>query len=896
MTETHWALVAEIFAEARQKPGHERSAYLAERCAALPDVLEAVERLIAADAMAGPAFLDLLDADLAANMLRAAGSAHMKAGPYRLVREIGRGGMGEVYLGERDDGQFERQVAIKLVKRGMDSDAILRRFLHERQILARLDHPHIARLYDGGVTDDGRPFFAMELVEGQPITRYCDERMLDIDTRLRLFCDVCDAAAYAHQNLVIHRDLKPSNIVVTGDGKPRLLDFGIAKLLDVDSDPDDVPRTDTAFRALTPEYAAPEQLLNEPVTTSADVYALGVVLYELLTGQRPRRVERWTPETWRALDQNPMRPSLAAAGKQTYGGRDGAGESLTPEAISRARNTTPQRLHRRLAGDLDTVLLKALAREPQRRYSSPDALRDDIERHLALLPVNAHGDTIGYRTVKFLRRHTMGVVFTTAVMMLVIASAIALAFQQRITAQERDRAQMVRDFALSLFEVANPVNESGGDTITARTLLERGVARIDEELAAQPDVQAQMLSVVGAAFRELGNFDRARPLFERALALRRERFGEEHMEVARSLSDLGQLMAELGQYDEAELLQREALDMRRKLLDPDDLELAASLNRLGVLLRRRGQVEEPEELYREALAIRRRRLNAEHPEVLTSQNNLAMVLQARGEYDDAEALHREVLAARRRVFGEEHVHVAISLNNLGTLLYLAARYEEAAAVHREALAMQRKLLGDDHPDVLLSLNNLAGALHRHGDLEEAESLLREVIEEQRRTLGAEHPRVLNSQNNLANLLAEMVSVHEAEALYRDVLARRRRALGSEHPEVATTLHGLGQLLIETERPAEAEAVLREALEIRDRVLPRGAWQRALAVNYLGASLSAQGRHEEAEPLLLEGFTALEEALGEQHVATLRARHYVAAHYLRRGQPEKARLYGEDGGR
>lgn len=882
--------VAELFGAALELRSSERREYLRRACAGDPALRSEVESLLAASD--GAKLLpDSPDPDRIAALLGAdddgaRSMAGRRIGPYRVISELGRGGMGVVYLAERADGAYQQQVALKVLPAATATKALRARFLLERQILARLEHPGIARLLDGGLSDDGEPYFALELVEGRWLTAWCDARQLPIRERLRLFVQVCEAVQFAHGRLIVHRDLKPSNILVTDDGELKLLDFGIAKLLAEDGDGDATALTRLGLRPLTPEYAAPEQLRNQPVTAATDVYALGVILYELLTGHRPRRANAGQiPSAW----QPPMRPSAVVVRSEALEAGASA-QRLDPEALAHARATRPERLRRQLRGDLDTIVLTALREEPAGRYGSAEALAEELRRHLAGQPVQARPASLRYRTLKFVQRHTVGVASTAGFVMLLITSALALAVEQRRTAAERDKAEEVRDFTLSLFAVSNPVNESRGDTITAGTLLERGIARIDGELAGQPDVQAQMLSVVGNAFRELGDFDRAMPLLERALAVQRAWFGDEHPDIAQSLSDIGQVMLELGRYEAAESLQRESLAMRRRLLDSGDLDLASGLNRLGVLLSVRGQLEEAEALYREALAIRRKRHGPEHPEVLTSNNNLAMALQRRGAFEEAETLHREVLAARRRVFGAEHVHVAISLNNLGTLLYLAGRYEEAAAVHHEALAMQRKLLGDDHPDVALSLNNLGAALKYHGDLEEAGRALREAIDKNTRSFGPEHPRVLNSQNHLADVLSARGQEREAESLYRSVLMRQRRVLGPEHPKVATTMLGLGRLLVETLRPDEAEPFLRDALRIRERLLPEDDWRRAVALSALGASLSAQGRTGDAEPLLLSSYATLKETRGEQHVATRRARRYLALHYERRALPEQALLY------
>ena len=854
--------LADLFADALEQPPEERQRYLEATAPDAPELREEVSRLLAAHERAGD-FLSGIDAVRAAQLLSSvqASAEGQRIGPYRVLRELGRGGMGTVYLAERADGGFEQRVALKLVKRGMDSEAIVERFRRERQILARLQHPHVARLYDGGVAEDGRPWFAMEHVDGSPITRHCDERRLPIEARLKLFQDVCRAVQYAHGNLIVHRDLKPSNVLVSAAGEVKLLDFGIARLLD---DDDEVGKQLTAAggRAMTLDYAAPEQVVGEPVTTAADVYALGVVLYELLSGHLPRRPAERTPGApgGAPASAEPEPPS-AAAGRRAD--RDGSGDaaSPTPQQIAAARGTSPERLQRRLAGDLDAVVLEALERDPERRYPSAEALLRDLERHLAGEPVLAHRDSFGYRAYKFVRRHVAAVAAATAFVLLLAASSAALLVQQARTARERDKAREVKELVLGLFAVSDP-GQARGETVTARELLDRGAERIAGELAGQPEVRAEMMAVLGEIYRRLGLYDAARPLLEGALALRRQALGGRHADVAESLGALARLAYDSGRYDDAEPLYRLALALQRQIRGATHPDVARSLDGLSVVVRARRRLDEAESLAREALAMRRRLHGPRHAEVAESLVNVAVPLYLRGDYDRAEPLYREALAMRLALLGEDHLDVAATRNRLALLLRRRGRREDAELELRRALATYRKVLGEHHPEVATVLGNLGNLLVDRRDYTAAARLYREVLASKRVRLGREHPDTAIDLSNLAGVY-EVIEPTRAEPLYREALAILRKAHGDEHPRVAYVLMALGSLL-GRRGAADGEALLREALAMDRRLLGNEHPDVALIKNALAVVVRERGDLAAAEPLQREALETWRRTLGREH--------------------------------
>ncbi|MGZ8378984.1 MAG: tetratricopeptide repeat protein [Gemmatirosa sp.] len=760
----------------------------------------------------------VLDAPLG-GWARAGDDALTTVGAYRIVRELGRGGMGTVFLAERDDGHFTHRVAVKVLRRGLDAEDVVRRFVAERQILATLQHPSIARLLDGGVTGDGRPYFVMEFVDGEPIDRWCDARRLPVRERLRLVRDVARAVHAAHRALGVHRDLKPSNVMVTAAGEVKLMDFGIAKLLDPHAPPDAAPLTRTGLRVMTPEYAAPEQVRGEPVTTATDVYGLGLVLYELLTGQRTQRPrDRSLREIERAVcETEPVRPSVIVA-------RDARADGMPPPAVLAAqRGTTPARLARTLRGDLDRVIARALHKAPDRRYPSAEGLALDVERYLDGRAVAARGDSLAYRARKFVTRHRWSVAAAAVIVVLLVAYAATVTVQasrvRRALDQallEAEKAEQVTDFTLALFEAVDGDAAARGG-LTVRELLARGAARA-ERLDAQPAAQSQMLDVVGRVHQRLGDYAAAAPYLERALALRRRTFGTRHEATAESMHHLGVLHAARGRYRPAEALYREALAVQRALHGDGHPRVARTLDAIGMLLQDRGDYVGAERLTREALAVRRAHYGPGHPDVTTSLVHLGYQLQLQGRLAAAGPPLLEALATRRRLFGDMHAEVASAMTALGLLRLREGRFAEAESLQTAALAIRTRLQGAEHPEVAQTMGLIGALQRRQGTLARAESTYRAALALTHRTLGADHPDVAHMTNGLALTLRDQGRLAAADSLQRVVLAIRRRVLGPDHPAVAMSLHQLGMLQQRRGDAAAAAALLREAVAIRRNAL------------------------------------------------------------------------------
>jgi len=814
-----------------------------ERAAALdPDLAARVEALLAADAASG-ALLDapagVVARELVADWLgeeTVPDAAGTRIGPWRLLAPLGRGGMGEVWSAERADGQFEQTVALKLLKRGMDSEEVLGRFLRERQILARLTHPGIARLLDGGLAPDGRPYFVLERVDGLPITEHARRAALPVAARIRLVLAACDAVDSAHRQLVVHRDLKPSNILVTAAGELKLLDFGIAKLLGEQSAGGGA--TALGLRAMTPAYAAPEQILGEPVTTATDVYALGVVLHELLTGRLPHRRSTTSAAALVAEVERESPLRLAHAVRQL-------------EAADLERLGLPERerrhLERRVRGDLDTILARALDRAPERRYASARELADDLERHLEGRPVRARPPSRAYRAARFAGRHRVAVAAAALVLLSLLAGLSAALWQARRAAEHAResaanarRAERTKEFLISLFQVADPT-QSGGERATARDLLDQGAQRLESELEAEPAVRADLLAAVARIQTSLGLLDAAERSTALALALR----ADAGPEVRAGLeATLGAIRIQQGSLDEAgRLLDRALATLEAAGADP--LEIARVMSDAAQVRFWRKDLATTEAMERAAYETFLAELGEENVETALHLRNLGVILDDAGRLDEAEAAYRRSQQILEQSLGADHPHLAQSYLSLGVLLDKRGRPEEAEALYERALDLRRRTLGDRHVQTGQTLQLLADFLTRHGRLDAAEAAGREALA----VFHAANPghfEVGKCLNGLAIVAAKRDDPVGAERLYREALANFETSLGRDHPFFWWTTGSLGTALAAQARFAEAEALHRETLAALERVSGAGSADAQWAHELLAATLRKQGRSAEAE--------------------------------------------------
>lgn len=860
-----WQRLEALFFEALDLDPAARPAFLEQSCGADGRLRQELQALLNSS--------DRTLADLRRPVEELAGKVIHEAsprriGPYQIVKLLGEGGMGLVYLASRADDQYQRLVAIKLMHAGLGRSAeMLRRFRAERQILANLDHPNIARLLDGGVTAAGAPYLVMEYVDGIPIDDYCRRHPFSTAERLQLFRTVSGAVEYAHRNLVIHRDIKPGNILVTEDGTPKLLDFGIAKLLDPENSARTFPYTVETERLMTPEYASPEQVRGEPVTTATDVYALGVVLYELLTGQPPFRLQSTSPlDVARVIcEQEPVRPSTASR----------SNPALSPLET------------RELRGDLDDIILKAMRKEPGRRYPSVAQLSEDVRCYLRGYPVEARGGARRYRAGKFIRRHKAALAAIVAGALAVVGFGIGMGLLARRATRERRRAERESQFLENIFEAATPEQARGSD-VTARELLDRGALRVDRELAGDPALQASMLDNIGTAYDALGLYSKAEPLVERAYELRSKTPGERDLDLATSMEDLGLTLRLENHYEKAEPLFRQALAIRQRSLGektdlvveglnslgeclflenkdaesesvlrralsiptaPDSLNGSNTRNYLALELFRKGSYREATGLLQEAVEIDRRVEGPDGPTYATSLHNLAGGFGREGDFIDAAAMDRKDLDLLRRILPPEHPDLRYTLNNLGYELIETGNWREAEPYLAENLAISRKAFGENSPGSVGGVDNWARLLQAKGDYAGAEKYFKEALDILQQGGKRENWSVAQVIANLGVLEFDRADYAGAEAYGRQALEMRRKLGGDQHPDVATSLLDVAMARSFQGDPSGAEPLVRQALDIRKSRLEPGHPDILEADVRLGEVLTWEGKAADAEPVL-----------------------------------------------
>ncbi len=942
MAADRWRRIESLFDEAAALPAEERTAFLSSACGEDLDLKAEVESLLAADEQAAEFLGRPAVVPAAAPPPPLPSLVGRRIGHYEVEDRIGEGGMSTVYLAVRADDAYQQKVALKVLAYSADRSDLSARFRAERQILASLDHPGIARLLDGGSTEDGRPYLVMEYIQGVPLDQYCDQHRLGLEARVDLFRQVCAAVQYAHQNLVVHRDIKPSNILVTPDGVPRLLDFGIAKLLEGTELPGTIEATMTGQRLMTPQYASPEQVEGGAITTVTDVYSLGVLLYVLLTGHLPYRLRGTSSDALQraVVEQEPERPSTAV-GRGEGSPRPSehvAGEGAMQDALGAARGLRPQQLRRKLRGDLDNIVMVALRKEPSRRYASVALLSEDLRRYREHLPVAAQPDTLAYRMRKFVGRHKAGVGAAAVGLAMILGLTAMMTVQAvRLTRQrdeiraERDKAVKLTHFLEQVFAGSDP-SEARGETLTAREILDKGATRAMAELEDQPETQAALALVIGRVYQSLGLKERAQPLLQKSLAVRQRLYGGAHLDVAESLLALAVLDQDRGDFAAAEAGQRQALGIQRGQLGGEDPRIADALNdlsatliarakyaeaesvlrealtihrkahgnthesvagdlsNLGSVLRRSGKLPEAEASHREALAIGRTVLGPVHPKLARQINNLAVVLNDQGRWAEAEARAPEALGIHRQLDGTEQPDIALQLSNLGSILRARGDYAGAIAAARQSLEMRRKLFGPDHEQVAMSLGSVGDLLEQEGDLSGARSLYEEALRIERKVLGNEHPRAATELAHLADLSLAQGDLERADSLAREAMEIRRKALGEDHADFGAALMTLGSIRLAMGRGEEAEELLRRGLATLTNALPAGHWRIAEAESRLGACLGERRKTREAEPLLVRGHEGLLRGRGARAARTVDALKRLVAFYESQGDEAAAAGY------
>jgi len=768
-------------------------------------------------------------------------------GTYRLLRVLGEGGMGQVWLAEQK-APIQRTVALKLIKAGMDTKAVVARFESERQALALMDHPNIAQVFEAGSTPEGRPYFVMEYVPGLPITEYCDKHRLTMKERLELFMLACDAVQHAHQKAIIHRDLKPSNILVVQQGDkavPKIIDFGLAKAM-AQRLTENTVFTELGVLVGTPEYMSPEQadLRSQNIDTRTDVYSLGVILYELLVGALPFDTKTLRTAGLDAIlrtirEEPPPKPSTKVR-------LMGAGSAASAER----RSEEPNSLARRLQGELDWIALKALEKERARRYGTASELAADVQRYLRNEPVVAGPASAAYRMRKYAARHWFGMAAAAVVAGLLIAFAVTQAVQLRRIQRERDRANRVTDFMTQMFKVVDP-SEARGNTITAREVLDKASKEIDAGLAKDPELQAQLLYTMANVKMNLGLYRQAEEQFRRTVEIRQKTLGPNHLETLRATDRIALMLYRQGQYDRAVTLERETLEKLRKLYGTENGATLEAMNDYGLFLQASGNREEGERVDREAIDIERRVLGDDAPLTLTTMSNLAIVLHLRGRYAEAEQIFRTVYETRKQSLGAGAPDTITAGGNLALTIAARGHLAEAEALDREMLRQLIRVLGPEHAFTLNVMNNLADVLISEGKLPEAEKLNRETLEISERVLGSEHPETIITFANLCSTLATEGAGQQAEKMCAQVVELRKKVLGPEHPDTVKAMINYAAVLGMEKKYAEAEKAGREALAIAKRVLGKKDPLVGVALYNLGATAGIEGRTDEGIALLFE---------------------------------------------
>ncbi len=846
-----WQRVSELLKGAFDLSPEERSAFLEKACTDEPGLRRRVEALLEREGRVGE-FLARPIFSIRGEPDGGRVQAGRRIGPYELIRPLGRGGMGEVHLAERVDGLYDERVAIKILKRGLDTDEIVRRFESERRILGRLRHPNIAQIRDAGVTEDGLPYFAMEYVDGRPIDDYCDTHCLPTRERVRLFEPVCQAVAFAHQNLIVHRDLKPTNILVTEQGEPKLLDFGIAKLLDPHGEE---ALTHPSMPApLTLRYASPEQLRGDLISTATDVYALGVLLYELLTGHRPYRLDTESVERAALIvaSARPRRPSMAVLRSEPWEGANGAVEERTPEAVSQVRDGEPGRLRRRLSGDLDRIVLTALHNDPARRYASAEQLAADLRRHLEGRPVKARRDTFFYRTGKLVTRNPRATVAVAAVALLISTFVVSTYLQgRRISRQneeigiERDIAEGASEFLVGIIRSPSP-EKARGREVTVREVLANAVAEIDER-DDPPRLKARILDSVGRVYGNLGLEEDAQPLLERALELRQATLGERHEKTGYSLLNLAKNERQLREVGAAEAHNREGIDILRNAHPEGSAELAMGLKNLATFLRDQGRLEEAEQAVREAVEMWAALGVTHSRDLAMTLNTLGAVLSKRGKVVESEEAFRKAVAFYKEDSSDLDLNLANVLNSYSMLLFDRLDDAEAALpIQQEALRVKRAIFPAGSRELLTSLNNLALIESDLGKLEPARQHLAEAREIQEKLGGPRSVRtgvLLKNQALVLSLAGDLAHCEQQADAALEVLRGEERASWV----------------------AETESI------------------RSYCV-------ALQGRYAAAEPILVESHAALVRQLTAEHRKSRQALDRLIAVYDAWGRPEEANRY------
>lgn len=893
MNKRHWNLIKSVVDEALTYSGDERDVYLKtileEKPAIANEVLEMLSLIEEAEAehfmqnvkLDGEKLLSELTSDFSLSETKKS-YIGKKVGNYNITQLLAVGGMGVVFKASRTDGEFNHEVAVKILKSGFDSDENIHRFRIEREILASLNHPNIGQIYDGGFTNEGLPYLVMELIEGKPIHEYCNEKKLILAERIKIFAQICRAIDFAHKNLVIHRDLKAPNIYVTTNGVVKILDFGIAKLLDSERSQLDLTETLPGQKFWTPYYASPEQVRGDQMTTSTDVYSLGVLLHYLLTDTYPFDLDEKNIHDIEQiiLERDPLPPSRAIK------------ESGNIDDIAKSRSANITSLIKPLEAELDAMVLKSLRKDPRYRYNSVSQLIEELERFEAGKPLLAKSDSARYRMNKFMRRNRN--ILSIAALFLITIVGFSFIYTWNITQErniaelERNKAEQAVDFLTSLFSAGNPV-KAQGEILTAIDLLEIGIERA-ENLSDQPLLQADMLYAIGSSFRGMVMPDKAAPLLKESLELQRKHLPDDHPDIAFTLNALGSVYWSVDKDLLAEPYLYESLEMRKRLHGDNHPDVFTSLNNYALVLKDLGRLDEAENIYRENLEARKAYYGPIHSKVTYSLNNLAFLLAERGKIDEAEHYYREGLDAVRVLQGEDHSDVAIYLNNLGDLLQKQGKLDEAEEMIRESIRIRESVYGENHSNVSRSLNVLAGVLREKKDFDAAEDAANRSLEILTAIYDEDHTHIANTLAILGDIYQQSGNPEKAEVYLLESLQMRQRLYPNGNIDLAISYNRLGYFYLNTDRPVDAVPHFTNALKMYREISPSAKFTIARVQHNIGRALLETGHYSDSEVHLLNAYNFFAESDNISSSYYRRALQHLIALYRDWDKIEQAKLF------
>ncbi len=846
-----WESVKDIFNNAISLEKNMREKYLDEACGSDGNLRNEVNSLIASFESSGE-FLNNPDKDFNFSSAPEIDPyLNKNIGSYNIVSVIAEGGMGRVYLGVRSDKEFSQKVAVKVIKYNSRSDYLIQRFQNERQTLANLNHPYIANLLDGGTTGDGAPYLIMEYIDGIPLTEYCVTKGLSVEERLALFQKICSAVNYAHKNLVVHRDLKPGNILITEDGNPKLLDFGIAKILKDENTQGPAEDTVTQIWNLTPDYASPEQIKGGKITTATDIYSLGVLLYKLLTGRHPYNIKSYLPAeiTKIVCETEPEKPSTIVRSASPPGNAD-AGAS---GSYGGTNKNEIEKLSKKLSGDLDNIILKAMRKEPDRRYSSIEQFSEDIRRYLSGLPVIARSDTFAYRTSKFVKRHKYGVAAFAAITLLVIAGIAGISWQARIASMQRDMARIetakvekINSFLQQMLSSADPDNS--GKNVKVVDVLKAAEKKIDNDLRMQPEIRSSIRTTIGITLQNLGMYDEAIVQLKKALNTRDSLYGDVNMETARSMKNLALALDYKGDYPNAEIFYKKSLKIYNELDSVSNPSYAEALNDFGTLYMDLGDYTKAMKNYRTALNVYRKTLGPENSQVASVLNNIALTSDYKGDLNTAEEYYKKALAMDTKILGKNSYELSHMINNLAFILQERGKYEEAISYFKRSLEIRVRILGINHPQCILALYNLGCMYYFVNNFKKSMSLLDSAI-----------------------------------ALWG-------KTLPPDHPLFGSAYYWKGKILNSENEPEKALVFLRKSLKIRMRKGDNNKYFTARTECELGRSYMLIGRYKQAESLILKNLKILEGQGGNNTDQVHAVDKMLVSLYSKTGRPKEAEKY------